>query len=306
MKEFQYGGQAVLEGVMMRGAEHFAVAVRNPQGAITIHSEPLEGYIYRGFVARTPFVRGLTMLWDTLVLGVRTLMYSADVAVSDQPDVSFSGPVAWGTMAVSLTIGVGLFFLLPVLLVRLVDRYLASSLLSSVVEGVVRLALFVGYLAAVGTMPDIKRVFAYHGAEHKAVNALEAGAPLEPEQVERFSTAHPRCGTGFMLLVLVIFIILSSFLGRPALWLRVLSRLLLIPVVAGVAYEVMKLSARHRTRPIVGLLLAPGLWLQRLTTREPDRSMLEVSIAALRAVVEAEATAPAPATDVSPGLEQAG
>lgn len=291
MKQFQYGGQAVLEGVMMRGAEHFAVAVRNPKGEIVIHSEPLSRHIYRGFVARTPFVRGLTMLWDTLVLGVRTLMYSADVALSDEPDVSFSGPVAWGTLAGSLTIGVGLFFLLPVLLVRLVDHYLASSLLSNVAEGLVRLALFVGYLALVGRMDDIRRVFAYHGAEHKAVNALEAGAELVPEEVERFSTAHPRCGTAFMLLVLVIFIILASFLGRPSLWLRILSRLVLIPVVAGVAYEIMKFSASHRTWPLIGLLVTPGLWLQRLTTREPDRSMLQVAIAALKVVVETEAAA---------------
>ncbi len=294
MKQFRYGGQAVLEGVMMRGAEHFAVAVRDPQGEIIIHSEPLEGHIYRGFIARTPFLRGLTMLWDTLVLGVRALMYSANVALSDQADVSFSGPLAWGTMAGSLAIGVGLFFLLPVLLVRLVDYYLPSPLLSVAVEGVVRLALFIGYLAVVGAMPDVRRVFAYHGAEHKAVNALEAGAKLSPEEVERYSTAHPRCGTGFMLLVLVIFIVLASFLGRPALWLRVLSRLVLIPVVAGVAYEVMKFSASHRNWPVVGLLVAPGLWLQRLTTREPDSSMVEVSIAALKAVVEAETPAEAP------------
>jgi len=157
----------------------------------------------------------------------------------------------------------------------------------------VRLGLFLGYLAVVGMMPDVRRVFAYHGAEHKAVNALEAGVDLTPEEVDRFGTAHPRCGTAFMLLVLVIFVILSSFLGRPALWLRVLSRLVLIPIVAGVAYEVMKFSAGHRQWPLVGLLLTPGLWLQRLTTREPDRSMLEVSVAALKAVLQAEA-APTP------------
>lgn len=302
MKQFHYGGQAVLEGVMMRGAAHFAVAVRNPNGEIVIHSEPLVSYIYSGFIARTPFLRGLTMLWDTLVLGVRTLMYSADVALSDQQDVSFSGPVAWGTMAGSLAIGLGLFFLLPVLLVRLVDHYLASSLMSNLAEGVVRLALFVGYLAVVGMMPDIRRVFAYHGAEHKVVNALEAGVRLEPEEVEAFSTAHPRCGTAFMLLVLVIFIILASFLGRPDLWLRILSRLVLIPVVAGVAYEVMKFGASHRNWPIVGLFVTPGLWLQRLTTREPDRSMLEVAIAALRAVLVAEAPAPQEQTTTAGAL----
>lgn len=289
MKQFQYGGQAVLEGVMMRGAQSFAVAVRDPKGAIVIHSEPLEGHIYRGLIARTPFLRGLTMLWDTLVLGIRTLMYSADVALSDQADVAFSGPVAWGTLATSLVFGVGLFFLLPVFLVRLVDHYIASALYSNVVEGLVRLGLFVGYLAAIGMMPDVRRVFAYHGAEHKTVNAYEAGAPLVPSEVEAFSTAHARCGTGFMLLVLVIFIALASLLGRPALWLRVLSRLVLIPIVTGVAYEIMRFGANHRNQPLVASLLAPGLWLQRLTTREPDRPMLEVAIAALGKVLETEA-----------------
>jgi len=276
---------------MMRGAEHFAVAVRDPQGGITVHSEPLEGHIYRGLIARTPFLRGLTMLWDTLVLGTRTLMFSADVALSEDPEASFSGPMAWATLGTSLAVGVGLFFLLPVFLVRLVDHYLASSLLSNAIEGLTRLALFVGYLVAIGFMPDVQRVFAYHGAEHKTINAYEAGARLVPEEVEAFSTAHPRCGTGFMLLVLIIFIILASFLGRPALWLRVLSRIILIPVVAGLAYEVIRFSADHSRQPLVALLLAPGLWLQRLTTREPDRSMLEVSITSLQRVLELEAAA---------------
>ena len=289
VKQFHYGGQAVMEGVMMRGAEHFAVAVRDPKGNIVIHSEPLAAYIYRGLVARTPFLRGLTMLWDALVLGMRTLMYSADVALSDEPDVAFSGPLAWGTFAGSLAIGAGLFFLLPVFLVRAVDQYLASSFLSNALEGLVRLALFVGYLAAIGFLPDVRRVFAYHGAEHKTVNAYEAGAALVPEEVEAYSTAHVRCGTAFMLLVLVLFIVLSSLLGRPGLWLRVASRLVLIPVVAGIAYEMMRFSANHRRMPVVGFLVVPGLWLQRLTTRQPDRPMLEVAIAALRRVLEAEA-----------------
>ncbi len=289
MKQFHYGGQAVIEGVMMRGPEHVAIAVRNPQGQIVTRTEPLAGHIYRGLIARTPFLRGLTMLWDTLVLGVRALMYSADVALSDEPEVSFSGPVAWGTLGGSLAVGIGLFFLLPLFLVRLIDHYLASSLLSNVVEGVARLALFVGYLAAIGHMPDVRRVFAYHGAEHKAVNAYENGVSLEPDGVAAFSTAHVRCGTGFMLLVLVIFVALASLLGRPALWLRVVSRLVLIPVVAGLAYEIIRFSANHQRNPVLGVFLAPGLWLQRLTTREPDRPMLEVAIAALRQVLEAEA-----------------
>lgn len=289
MSHHTYGGQAVLEGVMMRGPTHFAVAVRDPKGEIVIHREPLTAHVYRGVISRTPFLRGLTILWDTLVLGTRTLMYSANVALNDGPEaMSFSGPVAWGTLGLSLLIGVGLFFLLPVFLVRLVDPFLGSSFLSNVVEGLTRLGLFVGYLAATGMMPDVRRVFAYHGAEHKTVNAYEAGARLEPDEVEAYSTAHARCGTGLMLLVLVIFIALASLLGRPALWVRVLSRLALIPIVAGVAYEVMRFGARHRQHPLVAALLAPGMWLQRLTTREPDRSMLEVAIAAMRSVLDAE------------------
>jgi uncharacterized protein YqhQ len=291
LSSFHYGGQAVMEGVMMRGRKQFAVAVRDPKGQIVMHSAPLTGRLYGGVIARTPFLRGLTMLWDTLVLGTRALMFSADVALSEDPEASFSGPVAWGTLATSLAIGVGLFFLLPVLLVRFVDHYLASSLLSNLAEGLTRLGLFVGYLAGIGLMPDVRRVFAYHGAEHKTVNAYEAGAALVPEEVEAYSTAHARCGTAFMLLVLVVFIAVSSLLGRPVLWLRVVSRLVLIPVVAGIAYEIMRFSANHRRMPVVGLLIEPGLWLQRLTTREPDRAMLEVAIAALRRVLESESRA---------------
>ncbi|MGQ9684390.1 MAG: DUF1385 domain-containing protein [Anaerolineae bacterium] len=289
MSGFHYGGQAVLEGVMIRGRSYFAVAVRDPKGEIVVHREPLAGHIYKGVVARTPFLRGLTALWDTLVLGTRTLMYSADVALSDAPEAHFSGPVAWGTLAVSLLIGVGLFFLLPVFLVRLVDPFLGSSVMSNVFEGLTRLALFVGYLAAMSIIPDVRRVFAYHGAEHKTINAYEAGVRLEPGEVEAHGTGHARCGTGFMLLVLVIFIALASLLGRPALWVRLGSRIVLIPIVAGVAYEVMRFGANHRQHPVVAALLAPGLWLQRLTTREPDRPMLEVAIAALRSVLDAEA-----------------
>jgi uncharacterized protein YqhQ len=294
VKQFHYGGQAVIEWVMMRGANHMAVAVRDPKGEIVTHSEPLDKFIYRGAIARTPVLRGLTMLWDSLVLGTRTLLFSANAALGDEEEggASFAGPMAWGTLVVSLAVGIGLFFLLPVLLVRAVDHFLPSSILSNLVEGVVRLALFVVYIAGIGRMPDVRRVFAYHGAEHKTVNAYEAGASLEPAAVQKYSTAHVRCGTGFMLLVLVIFVIVASLLGRPALWLRLLSRLLLIPVVAGVAYEIMKFNADHPNFPVLGHLLAPSLWLQRLTTREPDDSMVEVAIAALRQVLAAEAVSP--------------
>lgn len=311
MSTVYYGGQAVIEGVMMRGAEHFAVAVRDPKGQIVLRCEPLNRHVYRGVISRTPFLRGLTMLWDALVLGTRTLLYSADVALSDQPDAQLTGPVAWGTIGVSLAIGLGLFSQLPVLVAGLFDRVVTFPWLSNLIEGLVRLALLVGYLAAVGRLPDVQRVFAYHGAEHKTVNAYEAGASLEPQEVRRYPVAHVRCGTAFLLLVALIFVLLGSLLGRPPLWLRALSRLALIPIVAGLAYEVMRFSARHQRHPFFRILVAPGLWLQRLTTREPEEPMLEVAIAALRKVLDAEeqtrngaeaSAGPAGSPAVPPGL----
>jgi uncharacterized protein YqhQ len=281
MSQVHYGGQAVIEGVMMRGVRHMAIAVRKPSGEIVVHSEPLPRGIYDSTLGRLPFVRGLTMLWDTLVLGTRSLMFSADVALADE-DVQFGGPMMWGTLLLSLVVGVGLFVVAPLLLVSLVDRYITVPVLSNLAEGLVRLAFFLGYLLIIGRMPDIRRVFAYHGAEHKTINAYESGVPLTPEEVRSYTTAHTRCGTSFLLIVLILFVLLSSFLGRPPLLVRLLSRLVLMPVVSAVAYEFIKFSARHENNVLVKALVAPGLLLQRLTTREPEDSMLEVAIAALR------------------------
>ena len=293
MIKFNYGGQAVMEGVMMRGEHDWAVAVRKPSGEIITHREPLTAIVYHSRVLKWPFLRGLTTLWDSLGLGMRALMWSADVAVSTEGDVSFSGPLAWGMIALSLALGVGLFFLLPTFLVSLVDRLIRSTLLSNLVEGLVRLGLFVLYLWGIGFMPDIKRVFAYHGAEHKTINAYEHGAPLEPEAVARYPRAHTRCGTGFLLFVLVIFVLLATVMGRPPLVLRLLSRLILIPVVAGISYEFMKLTARFYERSaLIRILMGPALSLQRLTTREPDSAMLEVSIRALQEVLRSEGLLP--------------
>ncbi|MBC7315483.1 MAG: DUF1385 domain-containing protein, partial [Chloroflexi bacterium] len=212
-----------------------------------------------------------------------------DVALGEQEDVRLQGPVGWATLAASLAFGIGLFFLLPMFLVSLLDRAIPSAFWSNVAEGALRLALFVGYLWAIGQMPDIRRVFAYHGAEHKTINAYEAGAPLEPQAVTRFPRAHTRCGTGFLLLVIVLFVLVATLMGRPPLLLRIASRVVLIPLVAGLSYEVIRLSARYYGRSaLVRWVMAPGLALQRLTTREPDAAMLEVSIHALKQVLEAE------------------
>jgi uncharacterized protein YqhQ len=247
---------------------------------------------YRSRALRLPFLRGLTMLWDALGLGIRALMWSADIAMGEEEQPSFAGPIGWITVATSLALGVGLFFLLPMFLVSLLDRHIASALLSNLAEGGVRLSIFVLYLWAVGQMPDIRRVFAYHGAEHKAINAYEHGAPLEPEAVARYPRVHTRCGTGFLLIVLVIFVLVSTLIGRPPILLRLASRLVLIPLVAGISYELIKLAARHYERnAIVRIVMAPGLALQRLTTREPDAGMLEVSIAALKEILRSQEAA---------------
>jgi uncharacterized protein YqhQ len=287
--EFNYGGQAVIEGVMMRGAKHMAVAVRGPQGEIIVHSEPLNAKIYGGLISKLPFLRGTVMLWDALVLGMRALLFSADVALEEEEEIEFKGPIAWGSMAFSLIIGIGVFLLGPLFLVRLVDRYIASPLVSNVLEGLVRLAFFLVYVYAIGFIPDIRRVFAYHGAEHETINAYEGGAPLKADAVKAYSTAHPRCGTGFLLVFAVVAILVFSLLGRPPLVLRILSRLVLIPVIAGLTYELIKFSAAHRDNPLIrAVVLAPSLALQRLTTREPDESMLEVAIAALQRLLDIE------------------
>ncbi len=286
--DFSYGGQAVMEGVMMRGASSMAVAVRQPDGEVIIHTEDLNPHIYTGSISKIPFLRALTSLWDVLVLGIRTLMFSAEVALGEDEEVEFSGPVAWGTVAVSFALGIGLFFVVPLLLVGLIDRFIASSFASNIIEGAIRMIIFIVYIWLIGRVADISRVFGYHGAEHKTINAYEDGAHLTPDSVARYSTSHYRCGTAFLLSVMVISILVFSLLGRPPLPLRILSRIVLIPVVAGIAYEWIKFTNRHRTNPVIRVVAKPNLALQSLTTREPDSSMLEVAIAALKRVLEGE------------------
>jgi uncharacterized protein YqhQ len=286
-KPFNYGGQAVLEGVMMRGTQNMCVAVRAPNGQIITHCEPLNPRIYSSFVAKVPFVRGLTMLWDTLGLGIRTLMFSADVAMEEE-EVEFSGPIAWGTIAFSMLIAVAVFFVGPLLLLGLVDRLIASHFISNVLEGLIRLIFFLAYVWAIGLIPDIQRVFGYHGAEHKTINTYEADDELSVEAVGRHTTVHPRCGTAFLLVVMFVSILVFALLGRPPLLLRIVSRVVLIPVIAGIAYEFIKFSAAHQDHWLMRLLIAPGLWLQSLTTRQPDASMLEVAITALKRLLVEE------------------
>lgn len=284
MSDFHYGGQAVIEGVMMRGARHMAVAVRRPSGEILLHGEPLTSSINTSSWGKLPFVRGLALLWDTLSLGLRTLLFSANVALENE-QVELTPPMVISTLVISLAFVVVLFLVGPLLITSLLDRYVVSPLFSNLIEGVIRLIVFLAYVVAIGRLPDIQRVFAYHGAEHKAVNAFEAGDALEIATVSKHSTVHTRCGTSFLLVILILFVLITSLLGRPPLVWRLISRLLLLPVVAGIAYEVIRFSADHQGNPLVRLLIIPGLALQQLTTREPDQSMVEVAIAALRRVL---------------------
>ncbi len=287
---WSYGGQAVMEGVMMRGAHLSAVAVRRPNGEITVKTEPVS-QLYRGPVSKIPFLRGIPMLWDSLGLGMRALFYSAEVAgQAEDPDFKMSGGLGLGTGAFSLLAGMALFMLLPSWLAGLLVRAADQTVLFNIVEGLIRLAILIGYMAAVGQMAEIRRVFAYHGAEHKTVNAHEAGAPLTVESVRTFSTAHARCGTAFLLIVVVISILVFAPLGKPPLLIRLASRLLLLPVITGIAYEVLRFTGKHNHWGWVRALIAPNLALQRLTTREPDDAMLEVAITALKTVLAGEET----------------
>lgn len=269
-----------------------AVAVRAPNQQIVLHTQPLSP-LYRGRFSRIPFVRGLLGLWDALGLGWKSLSYSASVAGGEE--VKFEGPLAWGTLIVSLSLGLGLFFLAPAGAAQLGERMLGlGAWWSNVLEGAIRLALIVGYLWAIGFMPDIRRLFGYHGAEHKTIHAFEAGAELSPASVARFPLEHPRCGTAFLLTVVLFSVLIFALLGPLPLWARLASRIILIPVVAGVAFEYIRFTARHLSNPIVRLLVAPNLALQRLTTRQPDEHMLEVAIAAFTAMRAQETPAPSP------------
>jgi uncharacterized protein YqhQ len=285
-----YGGQAVLEGVMMRGRKFMAVAVRAPGGQIVVRSEPLPAHLYSGFIGRTPVLRGLTMLWDALGLGLRALMFSADVAMEGE-QAQMSKPVQWSTVAIALLFGIGLFFVTPVVLAGLVQEATSSDLLAHAVEAVVRVGLLVGYVALIGLLPDIKRVYAYHGAEHMTIHAFEAGDPLVAERIKRYSPAHPRCGTAFLLLVVAISIVVFALVGMPDLPVRVLSRIVLIPVIAGLAYEVLRFGGAHFHHPLVKLILAPGLALQALTTRYPDEHQIEVAATAFNEMLRRETEA---------------
>ena len=303
-KDAPIGGQAVLEGVMMRGVSVWAVAIRKlsdeqkaqgeerdmreaAQGEIEVVSEPLVSWVKRHRLLRLPIVRGVVALAESLKIGFQALGYSASAQAAGHDEEIGKG--MWvGTIIFSLALAIGLFFLLPVGLTSIFKDALPNSLVFVVVEKLIRIAIFLGYLWAISRMRELERVFQYHGAEHKTISCYEAGLPLTPENAQQFSRLHPRCGTSFLLIVMIVAIVVFAPLGTPSLPVLFASRVIGIPLVAGLAFEVIKLFGRKRDKRWAQILMAPGMQLQRLTTREPDLAQLAVAIAALEAVLAVE------------------
>jgi uncharacterized protein YqhQ len=285
------GGQAVLEGVMMRGVSTWAVAVRTPEGRVEVTSEPLVSWAKRHRLLRLPVIRGVVALGESLKIGFRALAISANAQLEEDEEGNKEeiGGWVWGaTIALSLALAIGLFFVVPVSATSLIKDWLGSAWLFWLVEGILRTAIFIGYIVAISRLPDLRRVFEYHGAEHKTISAYEAGDRLTPARAELYSRLHPRCGTSFLLIVMVLAIFVFAPIGLPEWYWLVLSRILGIPLIAGLSYEAIKWMGKHRRKRWVRALMWPGLMLQNLTTREPDREQLAVAIAALEAVLAVE------------------
>ncbi|HHT06180.1 MAG TPA: DUF1385 domain-containing protein [Hydrogenispora sp.] len=286
-KNFQYGGQAVLEGVMMRGRHHYAIVVRKENKETCVFSEKLGSYTQKHPVLRLPFIRGIVALGESLVLGLKSLQYSANqVLEGEDEELSFWEMALMIMMAIGLTIV--LFIALPLFLRGLVAKVLPGTLWRNLFEGLMRAVILVIYITIISLLSDIQRVFAYHGAEHKAIHTYEAGEELTVDNARQKSTLHPRCGTSFLLFVVVVSAVIFSFLGEQTVLMRFISRILLLPLVAGVSYEIIKVSSKHQSLFFWRVLSLPGLMLQRLTTREPDDDQLEVAILALKEVLALE------------------
>jgi len=300
MARFSYGGQALIEGVMMRGRDVIAVAIRHPDGRILWADERLGGGFRSTRWAKLPLVRGLVVLYETLVVGSRWLIRSAGVAAAEEEIGPDGAPAAEtvelgkGAVAlmlgITLVLGVGLFFILPLGIARFVAGG-QPGVVERIVEGSAQVAIFLGYLLVIGRTRDVRRTFQYHGAEHMSIHALEAGDPLTVDAVRRYPTAHPRCGTEFLVVVILVSIFVFSLVGRQELWLTVASRIVLIPLIAAVSYELLRFGARHRRRTLVRWLFEPGIWVQMITTKQPSEDMVQVAIVALEQALAADGEA---------------
>jgi uncharacterized protein YqhQ len=298
------GGQAVLEGVMMRGVGQWSVAVRKPAdneslGEIEVSSFPLQSLLRRHRVYRWPVVRGVVALGESLSIGLRALGISANAQLPEGEQAPEISSRTWvGTMVVALVFAIGLFFVVPVGLTSLIKDQLGSSVLFWVVEGVVRTTIFLGYLVLLSRIPDLRRVFQYHGAEHKVISCYEAEDELVPQRAALYSRLHPRCGTSFLLVVMVVAIFVFAPVGLPAWWILVITRIVGVPLIAGLSFELIKFAGRNRRRGWVKAIIYPGMQLQKLTTREPDLDQLAVAIAAMETVLEADGQRTATAEDM--------
>jgi uncharacterized protein YqhQ len=284
-----YGGQAVVEGVMMRGADHWAVAVRKPGGDIHVESHDIDSVAKRHPFFAKPFLRGIIVLGQSLAIGTRALLIATNQSMDDEEQLT-SRQVGLA-LALAMLFFVAIFVLGPTVLFAWIQDEVGGGVLTNILEGLFRVGLFVAYLWLIGKTKDIHRVFEYHGAEHKTIAAFEHGDPLDPEHVDRYSTVHVRCGTNFLIIVMVITIFVFTLFGTPGFWWRIGSRLIAIPVIAGVAYEALRLGARFPTSLVMRGLMAPGLWLQKITTQKPDRGQIQVAIASFDEVLRREAEA---------------
>ena len=289
--KFYYGGQAVLEGVMIRGRTAVSVAVRRPNGETITDCQPIPT-LFTGRVRQVPLVRGIIVLIETLALGIRALMFSANVALEEK-DTAPEEPAAsskstWAMLPIALAVAIGIFFVGPLLLVEQLN--ISSSVVRNIVEGGIRLGLFLAYLYAIGRMPDMRRVFAYHGAEHMTIAAHEHNARLEVPEIRKYPKEHPRCGTAFLLTVVLVAVVVFAALGifDPSVWQLVLSRIALLPIIAAISYELIRFNAAHQDSRLGRMATAPGLWLQLLTTRVPDEPQIEVAITAMRSALAAD------------------
>lgn len=285
-KSFFYGGQAVIEGVMMRGRDALSIAVRRPDETVAVHEEPLVPWAQRFPVLKWPLLRGAVALVEAMLIGMRALNFSANQQVAEEEEEQLGFKELALTFLVAMALTVGLFILLPAFIIRLIQDSVTHDVVLNLIEGLIKVTLFSLYIVAIGQMQDIKRVFQYHGAEHMAINCYEAGLPLTVPNVRGQSLLHTRCGTNFLLIVLFMSVFLFSFFGRPPFLERVLLHLLLLPVVAGLSYEVIRHAAQDNAWAVVRWIATPGMWMQRLTTRRPDDAQIEVAVEALERVLE--------------------
>ncbi len=290
MPSYSYGGQALIEGVMMRGRDAIAVALRHPDGEIVYATERLDAGFHGTRWSRLPFIRGLVVLYETLIVGTRWLVRSANVQASQDGVELGKGSIVL-MLALTLAAGVGIFFLLPLFIASVTTSNIDNGLVQHFVEGLVRVAIFLGYLLVIGRSPDVSRVFQYHGAEHMTIHALEAGDALTVDEVRKYPTAHQRCGTEFLVIVILLSIIAFSMVGRQTPLVMIASRILLIPVIAAVGYEILKFGARHRKNPVIKVLLYPGLLVQMITTKRPSDDMIEVAIVSMEQALVADGEA---------------